>query len=299
MRSARRELDACRDACDNKAVTESPEQRVARLEAELAQAKVAALQKELAEAQAFQPSGQLPVPHRAPVQFAKERRREPAGGARLAPVPRPVPFAYRAVAIPFSWWTLFTLFMISVTPIALWIWIPLAAAVVAGLTFVVVIALLLRKSVRRTAVLRWGEVADVVDVEVLSRGTYYSGTTVQNVRIAQAHGWTVERRWYSGPVTKTRIDYELNGTRASIVIRGLEYDDGVILADSRDPTRALCVSSFPYDLDPDDAGNWIGRVATRVKVGSLVMLVLLIGWTVAMCLLWGNEAAQLPGFVRK
>jgi hypothetical protein len=165
------------------AVTETPEQRVARLEAELADAKVAALQKELAEAQAFQPS------------------------------------AYRAVAIPFSWWTLFTLFMITVTPIALWIWVPLAAVVVAGLTFLVVVTLLLRKSARRTALLRWGEVANVLNVELLSRGTYYSGTTVQNVRMAQAHGWTVDRRWYSGPVTKTRIDYELRGTRASIVIR--------------------------------------------------------------------------------
>jgi hypothetical protein len=295
-------VDASRVACDNHAVTETPEQRVARLEAELATAKVEALQKQLAQAQAQ--TGQLPPSAsayermRPPVQFGKSLRpSEP--DTRLTPAPRSVPFSYRAVAIPFSFWTLFTLFMIAVSPIALWIFVPIAGVVVALLTFVVVLAVLVRKSARRQALLRWGEVAHVLNVEPLSRGTYYSGTTVQNVRMAQAHGWTVERRWYSGPVTKTRVDYELLGTQASIVIRGLDYDGGVILADSRDPLRALCVSSFPYDLERDEAGNWTGRIPSRVKVGSLVMIDLMLAWTAGMCWLWGYQAAQLHGLVRK
>jgi hypothetical protein len=235
---------------------------------------------------------------RGAVHLGKSSRPSPPA-TRLSPPPRSVPFAYRAVAIPFSMWTLFTLFMIAVAPIALWIFIPLSAVAVAGLTFLVAIAVLLRKSARRHALLKWGEVATVVNTDLLARGTYYSGTTVQNVRMAQAHGWTVERRWYSGPVSKTRVDYELRGTRASIVIRGLEYDDGVILADSRDPSRALCVSSFPYNLERDEAGNWTGQIPARVKVGSLVMIDLLIAWTLGMCWLWGYQAAQLHGLVRR
>lgn len=36
---------------------------------------------------------------------------------------------------------------------------------------------------------------------------------------------------------------------------GREYIDGVILADQREPRRALCVTSFPYDLDRDGTGH--------------------------------------------
>ncbi len=283
-------MDGARAACDNQRVTETPEQRVARLEAELAQAKVEALQKQLVQAQArtgaidrFRKTQSLP--------------REPTD-TRLAPTPRRVPLAYRLIAVPFSAWSIFALFMVAVSPVALWIFVPVSAVVAAIVTSAIILALLLRKSLLRNALLRWGEVAEVTGVELLSRGTYYSGTTVQNVRMAQAHGWRVERRWYSGPVTKTRVSYQLHGTPASLVIRGLDYDHGVILADTRDPRRALCVSSFPYELDRDAEGNWTGVVPARTKVGSVLMLLLLLGWTVAMCGLWGMAAADLPGVVR-
>jgi hypothetical protein len=299
-------------------MTESPEQRVARLEAELAAAKVDALQKELAAAQgrSSQPAG----PGGAPVQIIKRpdsiirvyrpggdadwaarlpQSSTSAGDTRLAPAPRPVPFGYRAMAVPFSTWALFALFMIAVTPIALYIFLPISAVIIAAGTFLVVLVRLLRKSATRNALLKWGEVASVTNTDVLARGTYYSGTTVQNVRMAQAHGWQIERQWYSGPVTKTRISYELNGKPGSLVLRGLEYDAGIILADSRNPHRALCVSSFPYDLDRDANGNWTGAVAVRMKLGSLAMVALLLGWTFAMCYLWGRSAADLPGLVRK
>jgi hypothetical protein len=302
-------------------MTETPEQHIARLEAELAQAKVDALQKRLAAAQAE--AGSAPSHLRGPVHLGKPPDIGPyapsipsgrdddgswarflpqfsssADDTRLAPAPRAVPVGFRAVAVPMSVWTLFALFMITVAPIALWIVMPIAAAAVAAATFVIVVGVLLRKSALRNALLKWGEVAMVQNSDTLSRGTYYSGTTVQNVRMAQAHGWKVEHQWYSGPVTKTRVDYELRGTKGTLVIKGLDYDNGVILADSRDPSRALCVSSFPYDLSRDESGNWIGHVAARVKIASAVMVILLVAWTFGMCWIFGHQAADLPGLFR-
>ena len=294
-------MDGARAACDNRRVTETPEQRVARLEAELAQAKVEALQKQLAQAQSQ--AGGPPRTFRFTKAGEDWFRKTPSAvrepvDTRLASAPRRVPIGYRLIAIPFSMWSIFALFMVAVSPIALWIFVPVSAVVAAIITSAVILALLLRKSLLRNALLKWGEVADVTGTELLSRGTYYSGTTVQNVRMAQAHGWRVERRWYSGPVSKTRVSYQLHGTRADLVIRGLEYDGGVILADTRDPRRALCVSSFPYDLGRDADGNWTGTIPARTKVGSVLMALVLLGWTVAMCVLWGMSAADLPGIVR-
>lgn len=284
-------------------MVETPEQRVARLQAELARAKVEALEAELAAARAG--AATPPVDPEASswtsqqtdpaltralqysgVQFGKT----PPPDTNLAPAPRAVPAAYRIMLLPFSWWTLFTLFMIAVAPIAVWIFAPLAGVIVAAVTFALVLLRSVRKAVARHALLKWGEVANVVNPEVLSVGTYYSGTTVQNVRIAQAHGWTVERRWYSGPVTKTRVEYLLHGRRGHLTIRGLPYDNGVILADSRNPDRALCISSFPYDLNRDASGNWTGEVASRVKVGAFLMLDLLIAWTAGMIIICGLGA---------
>jgi len=290
------------------AVAETPEERVARLEAELAQAKAEALQKELAEArdkelaEARAEAAGPPAPTERQPQPEVERPAEPVRfgpvqfGKRsgpdtnLATVPRAVPASYRLVAIPFSWWTLFALFLIAVTPIAVWIFVPVAAVITGAVTFVAVAFLSLQRSLRRLTLLKWGEVANIVRPDVLSTGTYFGGTTVQNMRMAQAHGWTVERRWYSGPVTKTRVHYELRGTQASLVVRGLPYDSGVILADSRDPWLALCVSSFPYDLERDPSGNWTGRVSPRAKLGSMVMIGLLLTWTAAMVVLGGLGA---------
>jgi hypothetical protein len=201
-----------------------------------------------------------------------------------------VPGSYRIILMPFNWWILFTLFMIAVSPIALWIFVPVAGVAVAAAAFIAVVLISVRRTLLRNSLLRWGEVATVVNTDVLSVGTYYSGTTVQNVRITQAHGWQVERRWYSGPVTKTRVNYELRGTRASLMIRGLPYDNGVILADSRNPQRALCISSFPYDLERDPSGNWTGRVAARTKVGAIVMLDLVLIWTGGMVFFCGLGA---------
>ncbi|MFN2518030.1 MAG: hypothetical protein ABR604_03145 [Jatrophihabitantaceae bacterium] len=260
-------------------MTESADDTIARLERELANAKIAALQQELDQVRAA--SGAATggtagpwTPHLVPL---GKPATPPA--ARLAPVPRRVPVGFRLVVLPWSWWTVFALFMMAVAPIAIWALLPIAGAVAAGATFLAIALLRARRYRLQIALLRWGEVATVRTAGKLSVGTYYSGTTYSNVRLAQAHGWQVERRWYSGPSTTTKIDYELGGTPGQLTLRGLPYDDGVILAHSKKPGRALCVSSFPYDLDRDPDGNWVGKVPLRVSLGALAMTVVLAGWT--------------------
>jgi hypothetical protein len=180
--------------------------------------------------------------------------------------------------------------MVAIAPIALWIVFPIAGAITAVVTFVAVLVWRLRGEGLRLALLKWGEPANVSNADTTSVGTYYSGVTYQNVRLAQAHGWQVERHWYSGPGITTKITYALAGTSNVLTLHGLAYDNGVILADKRNPARALCVSSFPYQLDRDPSGNWIGHVERRVIVGSILMIVLLVGWTAAMVVLCGTAA---------
>jgi hypothetical protein len=54
----------------------------------------------------------------------------------------------------------------------------------------------------------------------------------------------------------------------------------VILADERKPERARCVTSFAYDLDRHAAGNWVGRLRPRLRIGMACWSVIVIGWLV-------------------
>ncbi|PZS25896.1 MAG: hypothetical protein DLM58_21545 [Pseudonocardiales bacterium] len=270
-------------------MTETPEETIARLQRELDNAKIAKLQHEIAQAR----SGVTPLKKPAyrsaqswpPPDVLLGR---PAGplDSNLAPVPRRVPLTFRLLVLPWSWWTVFTLFMIAVAPIAVWIFVPLAGLITVAVTFLVIAGLRLRRFRRQVGLLKWGEVAAVNAADPTSIGTYYSGTTYQNVRLAQAHGWQVARRWYSGPSTTTKVSYELNGTRGELKMRGLPYAGGVILAHSKDPKIALCVSSFPYDLDRDQDGNWVGRLGPRVVIGSIAMATVTLVWTVGLLALF-------------
>jgi hypothetical protein len=168
--------------------------------------------------------------------------------------------------------------MVGIAPIAIWMYSPAAFAVVAVLTLLAIYGFQLRGTTKRFALLRWGQVARVTGTQILSQGTYYSGTTWHNAPLPVAHGWKVIRPLYSGPSTKTRIHYTVNGSEGELVVRGREYYDGVVLADPRKPARALCVTSFAYDLDRDESGNWIGRIRPRLKVGMAVWLIVVIGW---------------------
>jgi hypothetical protein len=268
---------------DNQPVTETPEETIARLQRELDNAKIAKRQQEISKVQAPKPT-QLTGDHLSqlpPALDSLDQPREPVD-TMLAPAPRPVPLQLRLVVLPWSWWTIFALFMVAISPIALWIFVPAAAVVAVAVTFLGIAVVRLRRYRLQLALLKWGDVATVVNAKVLSRGTYYSGTTYQNVRLAQAHGWHVERRWYSGPATTTTIEYELNGSRGELKLRGLPYAGGVILAHPKDPKRALCVSSFAYDLNRDPDGNWIGRLPLRVVIGSVAMTAVLLGWTAGL-----------------
>jgi len=197
----------------------------------------------------------------------------------LTPSPRNVPMAFRlAELLPFGWWYAWTLFMVAVAPIALWVQLPKAFAAVAVLTLAGIYGVQLWGARTRIGLLKWGRVATVTDTETLSRATYYSGTTWYNVYLPVAHGWSVTRQRWSGPNTKTAVRYALDGHQGNLVVRGREYVDGVILADERNPERARCVTSFAYDLDRDETGNWVGRL--RLCAGMACWLVIVIGWLV-------------------
>ena len=157
--------------------------------------------------------------------------------------------------------------MVAVAPIAVWGFFPwtVPAAAIAGVLTIAVLRI--RRYVIRIGLLRWGKVAEVTNSDELSRGTYYSGTTYNNMLVRQAIGWDVTKRLYSGPSSKTQIEYSLDGTAGTLTLRGLPYAGGVILADSRKPGRALCVSSFPYAVKPDDNGEYVGGLGVSSWIG--------------------------------
>jgi hypothetical protein len=176
---------------------------------------------------------------------------------RLVDPPRQVPFSFRLVAFEsWSWWEAFSVMMVLVAPIALWGFFPdtIPAAFILGLLAILVVRG--RKYLKRVALLKWGKVATVTNADEISRGTYYSGTTYNNMLVRQANGWDVTKRMYSGPASKTEVHYSLDGTNGTLTLRGLPYRYGVVLADSRKPSRALCVSSFTFPVKPDANGEW-------------------------------------------
>jgi hypothetical protein len=287
-----------------------PEERIAELERQLAEAKAAAHEEEVrAQSAAPNPADRTEVTEQqrqamirsaiesgwSPAQFKEALQRGPAArtDTRLAPAPRSIPAAFfLPELLPFRWWYVWTLFMVAVTPIAIWIYIPKAFTVAAVLTLVAIYGFQLRGVRKRLALLKWGEVATVSGTQTLSRGTYYSGTTWYNAPLPVANGWNVARPLYSGPSTKTRIRYTLEGIQGELVVSGREYTDGVVLADRRNPARALCVTSFAYDLDRDDAGNWIGKIRPRLAVGMAVWFILVVVWLAVAAVVGTNFAAN-------
>jgi hypothetical protein len=204
----------------------------------------------------------------------------------LADPPRPVPAVLRLSAFAWSWWELFAIVMLFTAPIALWMFVPRALS--AGLVLAVVAVGWFRvRRYRRLGLLKHGKVATVTNTEVQSVGTYYSGVTLQNMRVPQAHGWQVTRRFYSGPSTTTKIDYSVDGQSGSVMLRGLPYDGGVVLADPAKPERAAVVSQFAFDMQPGPDGqlvgdlsawSWLGVICALVMESSLVALAGLTVW---------------------
>jgi hypothetical protein len=250
--------------------SQDPEDRIAELERQLGEAKAAAWRSASARGAAAPPLNSFGYDAYSP---------SSQDGAALASAPRRVPIRFLlAEILPFRWWYLFAMFIVAIPPIILWIMEPafvLPAAVVVLLAIYVIHA---RGALARIALLKWGQPATVIESEVLSQGTYYGGTTYSNVVLPVARGWTVTRPLWSGPKTKTRIRYRLDDYQGAITVGGREYIDGVVLADQRKPERALCVTSFPYDLDRDDSGNWTGGLRARLQIGMICWLLIMVGW---------------------
>ncbi len=209
----------------------------------------------------------------------------PAASAdsQLAPAPRRVPAAFLfAEMLPFRWWYVFALGLVGTGIgfglIIVWMHVPMGFSVAAVLTLAAIYAVNSAAARKRFELLKWGQVATVTGTRTLSRGTYYSGTTYSNAKLPVARGWHVERPFYSGPSTKTLISYTINGAPGELVLSGREYYGGVVLADPRNPARALCVTSFPYDLDRDASGNWIGSLRTGLQIGMAAWLIIVVSW---------------------
>lgn len=251
---------------------QDPEQRIADLERQLGEAKAFAQQT-------YSPTDSYGTP--------------------LANAPRRVPLRFLlAELLPFRWWYVFALFMVAIPPIIVWIMEPSFLLPAAVLSLVLIYGIHVRGAMTRLALLKWGRVATVTGSELLSQGTYYGGTTYSNVVLPVARGWTVTRPVWSGPKSKTRIRYQLDGYQGELTVGGREYIDGVVLADQRKPDRALCVTSFPYDLDRDVSGNWAGRLRIRLVIGMLCWWLIMIGWIGGAAVLYRNYEnylGTLPG----
>ena len=206
--------------------------------------------------------------------------------APLADPPRHVPFELKLSTFAWSWWELFGLAIGGTAPIALWAFVSQSFSI-ALVVAVLVIAWFRLRRYRRLGLLKHGKVATVTNTEVLDTGTYYSGVTYQNMRIPQAHGWRVTRSFYSGPSTTTKIDYSVDGASGSLTLRGLPYEQGVVLADPGKPDRAAVVSAFPFSMQPGPDGqlvgalsvwSWLGVICTLVIEASLVFLAAEVVW---------------------
>ncbi|WP_155992886.1 hypothetical protein [Nocardioides sp. URHA0020] len=253
-------------------------ERIAELQRQLAEAteQVARVHAELAGA--GRGSGAQLV-DRLAARFAGPPRTPDV--APLAPPPRSVPIAFRLAVFSWSWWEQFGLVIGFTGPIALWGFFPWTIPLGLIAALVTIVVLRGRRSWVRLRLLKWGQVASVTGAQELSQGTYYSGVTYSNMIVPQARGWDVTRDFYSGPATTTQISYSLAGVPGTLRLRGLPYDDGVVLADSRKPSVALCVSSFPYAVKPDAGGELVGRLRARAWLGIVLTMLIEAGLVVA------------------
>ncbi len=192
----------------------------------------------------------------------------------LAEPPRHVPMSYRLATFNLSVYELFIMVMGTVAPIAVWAFFPIVIPGVLIAAVLVIVWFRGTRYVRRIGMLKWGKVVTVTNNDTLSKGTYYSGLTYSNMRKRTATGWDAKTIWYSGPAYKNRADYTLDGATASLEWRGLQYQQGIILADSRKPSRAMEVSMFPYSVRPGPDGQFTGVLSAWLWGGIISTLVI-------------------------
>ncbi len=130
--------------------------------------------------------------------------------------------------------------------------------------FLVLLALGFGMRLHRVAswwsLLRSGE---VVAAETVARRPTGNG----NVRLAHATAWRVNRGWFTGEVTDSRVTYTICGQRRRLEIRGLPYTSGIILAHPRS-RKALCLSDLPFDLRQRDDGRWAASIPSNFWMGA-------------------------------
>ena len=217
--------------------------------------------------------------------------------APLAEPPRHVPMSYRLATFNLSVYELFILLIGFIAPIAVWMFLPI---VIPGALIAAVLVIGWfrgRRYVGRIGMLKWGKVATVADNDTLDKGTYYGGVTYNNMRKRTATGWNAKTIWYSGPAYKNKVDYTLDGATGSLEWRGLRYQQGVIFADSRKPSRAMEVSMFPYSVKPGPDGQFTGELSAWLWGGIMSTLVIEVTWSTSRCRavldLWVNRWQRL------
>jgi hypothetical protein len=172
-----------------------------------------------------------------------------------------------------DWRESYAVFLAFVIPILLLTTVPALLPFFAIGLIAVGVGLRARRIARWWTLLRFADpvVVDAVEQSVAERGT---------VRLAHATGWRVHRGWFTGEIYDNTITYTVGGAQRTLVLRGLPYTSGVVLAQ---PTRAdaLCVSAFPFDLRLEDdsrwsvsvpPSSWLGAAATAVLYSALVLV---------------------------
>ena len=181
--------------------------------------------------------------------------------------------SYRLATFNLSVYELFILVIGGVAPIAVWAFFPVVIPGVLIAAVLVIAWFRGSRYVKRIRMLKWGKVATVTNNDTLSKGTYYSGVTYNNMRKRTATGWDAKTIWYSGPAYQNKADYLLDGATGSLEWRGLRYQQGIILADSRKPSRAMEVSMFPYSVRPGPDGQFTGELSAWLWGGIISTLV--------------------------
>lgn len=196
---------------------------------------------------------------------------------RLEEPPRSVPLGYRLAAVNLGIVEAFLLFMLAVSPLAVWLLVPSTIPVALVVATAAVLAVRVRRYRRIVPVLRHGEVAVVEVGEVTS-----TSTTMTNMPLRGARGWDSRIRMYSGSSFRTELRYTVGGRQGTHTVRGRPYEGGVVLADPRSPDRALCITELPFAARPDVDGRWLGRLPAGVWIGVLctwAVIGLLVGGT--------------------
>lgn len=137
------------------------EERVAELERQLAEAKATAWRAQRGARRDAT----------APADFANQSYSQPDSDRMpLAHARRRVSIRFLlAELLPFRWWYLFALFMVSIPPIIVWIMAPALFLPATVLTLLAIYAIHVRGARTRLSLLKWGQVATVTDAPLPAR----------------------------------------------------------------------------------------------------------------------------------